>query len=60
MNILAAMTTAITPSDTATVAGWARGTAATVSASLITVCGLAAVTPSMSGSWRMATWMPSR
>ncbi len=48
--IRAASTTAITPSDTATVAGWARGSAATVSPSLITVCGLGADTPSMSGS----------
>ena len=49
----------MTPSDTATVMPWACGSAATVCASLISVCGLGAVTPSMSGSCPIATWMPT-
>ena len=55
----AASMTPMTPGETATVAGWARGSAATVCASLITVCGLVVVIPSMSGSCPAATWMPT-
>ena len=55
----AAIITATTLSDTATVRPWAWGSAATVSPSLTSVCELDAVTPSMSGSCPIATWIPT-
>ena len=54
----AAIITAMTPSDTATVSRGPGAARPPSRASLITVCGLGAVTPSMSGSCPMATWMP--
>ena len=55
----AASITATTLSDTATVRPWAWGSAATVCPSLISVCWLGALTPSMSGSCPIATWIPT-
>ena len=55
----AASTTTMTPADTATSAPCTCGSARTTSRSLAGVLVPVAVTPSMSGSWRAATWIPT-
>ena len=55
----AATTITMTPIDIATSARCACGSARAVFSSLGRVCLPAAVTPSMSGSWPAATWMPT-
>jgi hypothetical protein len=55
----AVSTTATTAADTATVARSARGSAASVCTSRLMVRVLVTVSPSMPGSWAMATWIPT-